>query len=136
MEETPQLLRFERTDTYYDWIARFERRPCSPTLSAQEIALRECARIEVEFDPDHLQQIADARFVQDEHCRRKLAHHSLRLEGTALQFKTERCHLDLFILKPAEAPYFDLFYSWSSVLHGLVEGPYFDEVLKNLTLKN
>lgn len=132
IQESPNSLHFERTDTYYDWMARFERRPCDPALTAKEIARAECARIEVEFDRNRLQQIADAHFVLDSECREELSRHSLRLEGTAKQFQTQRCHLDMLIIKRRQCPYYDLFSSWSSVLHGLIEGPYFDQVLKNL----
>ena len=132
VEESAQLLRFERTDTYYDWIARFERKPCHGLLTPQELAEKECVRMEIEFDREQLQQVEDAYFILDTKCREKLSRHSFRLEGTANQFKTERCYLDLFIIKEEQSPHYDLFYSWSSVLNGLVEGPYFEQVLKNL----
>ena len=134
IEESPTLLRFERTDTHYHWIARFQKRPCPPHLSAQQAAERECQRAEVEFDPDIVEKTADARFIVDSKCRQKLAGRSLRLEGTARQFQHKRCYLDLLVIKEENAPHYLSFYSWSSVLNGLIEGPYFDEVLKNLTL--
>ena len=133
-QESSLLLRFERSDTHYDWVARFERRPCDPSHTAQDIAQQECTRLKVEFDPDRLQEIADARFIADAKCRKQLAQHSLRLEGTAKQFQTERCHLDLFVIKRPQCSHCYMFSSWSSVLSGLIEGPYFDQVLKNLKL--
>ena len=132
VEESGQLLRFERTDTSYNWMARFERKPCHRLLTVQELLQKECARMEIEFDQKELQQVEDAHFILDTKCREKLSLYSLRLEGTANQFKTERCYLDLFIIKEDQSDYYDLFYSWSSVLNGLIEGPYFEQVLKNL----
>lgn len=131
-EESTRLLRFERMDTHYDWMARFERKSCDSSLTAHDLVQQECARMEIEFDQEQLQQVEDARFIRDAKCRERLAQHSLRLEGTANQFKTERCYLDLLIIKQDQSAYYDLFYSWSSVLYALVEGPYFEEVLKNL----
>ena len=126
-------MRFERRDTHYEWIARFERKSCPPTLSAQELAQKECERMEVAFGPHSPQKITDARFIKNAILRKNLSNQSIRLEGTAHQFQTHRCYLDLFIIKRDHSPHYDLFYSWSSVLNGLIEGPYFDQVLENLT---
>ncbi|MCY4645111.1 MAG: hypothetical protein OXB88_10880 [Bacteriovoracales bacterium] len=134
VEESRGLMRFERGDERYDWVARFERKPCLPSSDAKELVQGECERLGIDFDEDRLERIEDARFIQCPQGKKTLGPCSLRLVGTAGQFGTKRCHLDLLVIKRAGRAHYDLFYSWSSVLHALVEGPYFDEVLKNLTL--
>ena len=132
--QSPQALSYARTDCPSDWHAHFERKSCDPILQLQDIAQAECTRLQVQFDPQLVETIADARFVLNAKDRIPLAPSSLRLTGPAGQFSTERCHLDLLVIKHRHCPYYDLFYSWSSILYGLVEGPYFDEVLRGLRL--
>lgn len=133
-EESPQHMRFERQDTHHNWIARFERKPCPPSLTSEEIVQKECERMEIEFGPEPPEKTTDAHFIKNHSLRERLSSQSIRLEGRAHQFQTERCYLDLVIVKQNHCPHYDLFYSRSSVLTGLIEGPYFEQVLKNLTL--
>ena len=58
-----------------------------------------------------------------------------RVEGMATQFGTERIYYDGFILLDQKAGGYLYCESRSSVLNGMVEGPYFEEAIKSIEIK-
>ena len=59
-----------------------------------------------------------------------------RVEGMATQFGTERIYYDAFIVLDRKAGGYLLCESRSSILNGMVEGPYFEEVIKSIEIKH
>ncbi len=112
------LLKYERTDTRYDWYGWFEKKTCDVSDSEESLMEKEIQRMEIKFDEDQLIKEKIGPF--------------LRYETTATQYGTERVYLDLCVHKKETEPYYYLMYSKSSVLNGLVEGPYFEEVLRHV----
>ena len=53
----------------------------------------------------------------------------VRIEGTATQQGTERCYFDAFLFRDHKRGEVLFASSHSSVLNGLVEGPYFEEMI-------
>ena len=56
----------------------------------------------------------------------------VRLEGTATQEQTERLYYDAFLVREIKSGHYLYAESKSSILNGLVEGPYFEEVMLRL----
>ena len=56
----------------------------------------------------------------------------LRLEGTATEDGQERLYYDAFIVRHIDQGQYLYAESRSSILNGLVEGPYFEEVMLRL----
>ena len=132
---SPQALSYARTDYPSDWHAHFERKPCDPILTAP----RYCSS-RMHPPPSTIRPPVSGNYRRmPALCSTpKIASHwpppPCASSGPAGQFSTQRCHLDLLVIKHRHCPYYDLFYSWSSILYGLMEGPYFDEVLRGLRL--
>lgn len=124
----PDHLEFSRTDTRYDWRAIFKiERDCSQSLENYilEYGLEE----KIVFDQEttiskspHLLFLENGFISQVDQY--------LRFEGTATQDQEERIYIDLILLKKGN----DIWHmeSRSSVLHGLVEGPYFESAISQL----
>lgn len=122
-------IKFERTDTRYDWYAHF-------TIEA----LRESHKNIVEEFTDEIHQRKllfdiDAGVIhQPESTKQKaLAKADVaRVEGTATENGIERVYFDAILARDHEAKVRLWAQSKSSVLNGLVEGPYFEYVIQNL----
>jgi hexokinase len=56
----------------------------------------------------------------------------IRVEGKASQKVIERIYYDIYLTRRLNEPGYFIFESKSSVLNGLVEGPYFEESLSEL----
>lgn len=131
-DSSETFLKFERTDTRYDWIGKFEKKSCDPVLAPEEIIKLEAKRMEINFDEEILITTNDSDVVLEPGLRESLKKSFARMESMATQFKDNRIYMDLVIIKEPNKDYYYLMYSWSSVLNGMVEGPYFEEVLKLL----
>jgi hypothetical protein len=55
------------------------------------------------------------------------------VEGKASQNVVDRIYYDIYIMRALNDDGYFIFESWSSVLNGLVEGPYFEEGLSELS---
>lgn len=124
---------FERTDTRYDWKATLNYLPFGPE------ELNDLPSIEESF----LAIIKNKELLFDEvnsvvHTPSDFSEHPLvvsgeweivRLEGTASEKMIERLYYDAYMIRDHgdKAHYFCE--SRSSVLNGLVEGPYFEEMM-------
>lgn len=57
----------------------------------------------------------------------------IRVEGKASQNVIKRIYYDIYLMRAQDDKGYFIFESWSSVLNGLVEGPYFEESLSELS---
>ncbi|MFZ4714643.1 MAG: hypothetical protein ACOYL6_13060 [Bacteriovoracaceae bacterium] len=130
IEETTKL-RFERTDTRYDWYAIFTWKENPENLSLESLAQNWMNEQEIEIDPDRKE-------TSENYCEalKENIEFFYRVEGTATEKESERIYYDLCFIKDKRFPQFFFAENKSSVLNGLVEGPYFEEVLKHLESMN
>lgn len=125
---------YERTDTRYDWRATFiwvnfeDVGPGHEDL--REVFVEMIQEKQIVFDPD-TSIIMNPSDFQSNSAVQSGEVEMLRVEGTATQKETERIYYDAFLLRDFKNQGFLLAQSQSSVLNGLVEGPYFEEVMLN-----
>ena len=121
IEEKSDQLKFERTDTHYDWYSNFQIIDTKDNLHT--IAKSTFKSREIELDPD---------FDLDENLKEKKP--SIRFEGMGTQSDSDRVYYDLFLKQISDNKVL-LAESRSSVLNGGIEGPYFEEVIKRVEVK-
>lgn len=131
-EQTETHLKFERTDTRYDWHATFSYCP-QPTQKEMPQILEDKLNQEgIEFDMDVTFE-TDSRVLFRDSKIQEYFQEVIRVEGKASQNVTERIYYDIFLMRGLHTQGYFVFESWSSVLNGLVEGPYFEESLACLS---
>jgi hypothetical protein len=134
-EQTDQSLKFERTDTRYDWFARFQYFPDHQGKSVPQL-LEDKLNLEViEYDMDVVFE-TDSRVLFRDDQVQELFQEVTRVEGQGSQNVVDRIYYDIYVMKALNDPGYFIFESRSSVLNGLLEGPYFEESLSELGLKN
>ena len=122
---------FKRLDTRYDWEARFiwteEKSPKDIIELFKEKILErkilfdeETSVVHNPSDFTHRDLISSGKFEM------------VRLEGTATADRQTRLYYDAFLIRSLENGHYLYAESKSSVLNGLVEGPYFEEVMLRL----
>ncbi len=125
-------LLFKRLDTRYDWEANFIfLGPQNESLTIQEILKNTIEEKKMLFDqdttiitnPSDFKSLPLLQTGKFEMCR---------VEGTATIDRQERTYYDAFMVRNTNTK--DLYFmeSKSSILNGLVEGPYFEEVIERL----
>mgnify|MGYP000943574812 FL=1 len=130
-QEEDKKLVFKRTDTYYDWNAHFSYLDSSGDL---DLLLGDYLQDnKIEFDPDVSIETRNNLLFTDQSTLSAIQS-CIRVEGKATQDEHERLHLEIYLfrLKNDSRCYF--FCSKSSVLNGLVEGPFFEEAILNMKL--
>lgn len=133
-ESSDHKVRFERTDTRYDWFATFEYFPETEAKGLPEI-LEEKLNLEgIEFDKD-VQFETDSRVLFRDSKVQEYFQEVIRVEGTASQKVVDRIYYDIYIVRGLDDKGHFIFESRSSVLNGSVEGPYFEEGLSELSLE-
>jgi hypothetical protein len=123
---------FERTDTRYDWYARFEYFPDHQDLPLDKILENKLNQEKLEFDQDVVFETDSRVLFRDTDIQRHFQE-VIRVEGKASQDVVERTYYDIYIMRGLEDQGYFIFESRSSVLNGLVEGPYFEESLSELS---
>ncbi len=145
---TFQFHAFYRQDTRYDWRGKFllsnqadvilKNYPGNAEVTTLEnFFIAYCQFEHIEFDSD----VAIMQNTKNPHFKLyALATSSpqsdfqlFRLEGTATVDKENRCYIDLFMAYSASSQALMIFESRSSILNGLIEGPYFEDVIKTIT---
>ncbi|MBT3983743.1 MAG: hypothetical protein HOE90_20480 [Bacteriovoracaceae bacterium] len=127
-EDDESVFVFERTDTRYEWYAEFL------DMGVTDQSLIELTRIDMEKHDIILDQkeirISEACHLFTNEKIIANVEGFIRLEGTGTKESKDRIYLDyvLFRLKDKTTI---MARSQSSVLNGVLEGPYFEEVLKN-----
>lgn len=132
VEETPTHLRFERTDTRYDWHAIFSYFPDHQSKSLPELLEEKLNLEKIEFDMDVVFE-TDSRVLFRSSEVQEHFQEVIRVEGKACQNVVERIYYDIYLMRGLDDQGYFIFESWSSVLNGLVEGPYFEEGLSELS---
>ncbi len=127
------VLVFERTDTYYDWKAHFRWLPFNDGDEQKELktAFAEIIKDKnIVFDSD-TSVIKNPSDFQSHQIFQDEEPDMIRVEGTATQDQQERIYYDAFLIRDKKQKGFLFCESRSSILNGMLEGPYFEEVLLN-----
>lgn len=118
---------FKRLDTKYDWEARFHWNQPSNETDLVKLFQSKIHDRKILFDEDTSIIYNPKDFLLGEF-------EIVRLEGTATMDQQERLYYDAFLLREKKSGNYLYAESKSSVLNGLVEGPYFEEVMKRIEL--
>ncbi len=135
--ENKNLLHFKRLDSKYEWESFFKYLPIESqqedwkNLSIEEVLKSELESKKLLFDldttiitnPSEFSEKSKLDLTQFELCR---------VEGTATIDRQERVYYDSFIIRQKSNNEVLLCESISSILNGLVEGPYFEEVIQRI----
>lgn len=131
VEQKDQLLKFERTDTRYDWYALYQYFSDSNQKPLDEL-LKDKLNLEgIEFDMDVVFETDSRVLFRDPKVAEEFQE-VIRVEGKASQNVIDRIYYDIYLMRRLEDKGYFIFESRSSVLNGLVEGPYFEESLSEL----
>ena len=131
--ESPTQIKFERTDTRYDWYALYTYFPDHEGKDLPKL-LEEKLNLEgIEFDMDVVFE-TDSRVLFRDSDTQKEFQEVIRVEGQGSQNVVDRIYYDIYLMRRLNDPGYFIFESRSSVLNGLVEGPYFEESLAELSL--
>tara|TARA_R110002072_G_scaffold534_5_gene3790 strand:- start:46194 stop:46790 length:597 start_codon:yes stop_codon:yes gene_type:complete len=129
--EEENHLKFERQDTRYDWFCEyqwFEEGRNQRTIEQHIGDFLEEQRIV--FDQDGVVIANPVSFKKIPLLNENTDYQVARVEGCATQDGITRIYFDCFLLHPnPKTDQYFLAFSWSSVLNGAVEGPYFEESL-------
>jgi hypothetical protein len=131
--QTHNQLRFERTDTRYEWYANYAYFPDHQNKDMPRLLEEKLNLEEIEFDIDVVFETDSRVLFRDENVQREFQE-VIRVEGRAAQKVTERIYYDIYIMRRLNNKGYFIFESRSSVLNGFVEGPYFEESLSELKL--
>jgi hypothetical protein len=132
VEETPESLRFERTDTHYDWYASFRYISSHGNKPLTDLLTEKLDLEKMEYDEDVVFE-TDSRVLFRDSEIQEYFQEVIRVEGKGSQNITERIYYDIYIMRAQNDPGYFIFESWSSVLNGSLEGPYFEESLSELS---
>lgn len=131
--QTENEIRFERTDTRYDWYAVFQYLPTHEGKDLPKLLEEKLNLEQMEFDEDVVFE-TDSRVLFRDSKVQELFQEVIRVEGKGSQRVIERFYYDVYLMRALNDPGYFIFESRSSVLNGLVEGPYFEESLSELEL--
>jgi hypothetical protein len=124
-ESKDDFIQFERTDTRYDWKACFHWLPISEEKDPQAIFEEMALKKNIVYDPE----TAVVKVPDMLENLKKEGIEALRVEGTATEDNEHRIYYDAFVLKGNGG--FVFLESRSSILNGLLEGPFFEQCLLN-----
>lgn len=132
-EESPTQLKFERTDTRYDWYALYQYFPNHENKEMPQLLEEKLNLENIEFDMDVVFE-TDSRVLFRDSRVQKLFQEVIRVEGQASQNVEDRIYYDIYLMRAENDPGYFIFESKSSILNGAIEGPYFEESLSELGL--
>lgn len=124
-------LTFYRADTHYDWFFKIGKREEQDLINIKNTFL---ASNQIELDDDAVITTEKSYLLKNEILLKKVEDF-FRIESTATQQQEDRIYLDATWIKFRENFVLE-FISKSSVLNGGVEGPYVEEVIKEIRFKN
>ena len=131
-EQAESRIVFQRTDTRYDWYSRFEYFPNHEDLPLDKILENKLNLEKLEFDQDVVFETDSRVLFRDSEIQEHFQE-VIRVEGKASQDVIQRTYYDIYIMRGLEDQGYFIFESRSSILNGLVEGPYFEESLSELS---
>ena len=126
---------FKRTDTRYDWESRFFWMEEKNELDLIELFKTKIHARKILFDED-ASVVHNPSDFQDKDLIKSGRFEMVRLEGTATADRAQRLYYDAFLIREIDSGHYLYAESKSSILNGLVEGPYFEEVMLRLSLVN
>ncbi len=126
------LVQWERVDTKYDWRAKLEWfESYDKSISIEEDFKNHIEKLEMVFDLD----ASDIRMPADFEEHPSVISKDIeivRIEGTATRAQISRCYLDAFLIRDVTRNKALFATALSSVLNGVVEGPYFEQMMLNI----
>lgn len=131
-EQSPTQIKFERTDTRYDWYAMFRYFPDHEGKDMPKLLEEKLNLEKIEFDMDVVFETDSRVLFRDDKIQSEFQE-VIRVEGKAAQDVVDRIYYDIYLMRRLNDKGYFLFESRSSVLNGLVEGPYFEESLSELS---
>ncbi len=132
VSQTESCMRFERTDTHYDWVATFTYFPDHGGKTLPQL-LEDKLNLEgIEFDEDVVFE-TDSRVLFRDTAIQEYFQEVIRVEGKGTQNVINRIYYDIYFARPLEDKGYFIFESWSSVLSGSLEGPFFEETMAELS---
>ncbi len=132
VSQTESCVRFERTDTRYDWFATFTYFPDHGNRTLPQLLEEKLNLENIEFDEDVVFE-TDSRVLFRDSAIQEYLQELIRVEGKGTQSVINRVYYDIYIARPLEDKGYFIFESWSSVLNGSLEGPFFEETLAELS---
>lgn len=135
--QNPLSLMYKRLDTRYDWEAHFVFTPATTPspLSIQELLKAIIEDKKLLFDQDTTIITNPSDFKKGSLLKNG-DFEMCRVEGTATMDRQERLYYDAFMIRHLSTGSTLFCESKSSILNGLVEGPYFEEVVERLEYTN
>lgn len=130
-EESQHCLKFERTDTRYDWYALYQYFPSHENKELPQLLEEKLNLEKIEFDIDVVFE-TDSRVLFRDDVVQKLFQEVIRVEGQASQDVEDRIYYDIYLMRAENDEGYFIFESKSSILNGAIEGPYFEESLSEL----
>lgn len=132
VEQSEFKIRFERTDSRYYWYSVFAYYPDHQGKSLPDLLSAKLDLEKIEFDTDVVFE-TDSRVLFRDSKIQEHFQEVIRVEGKGSQDVIERLYYDIYIMRAQDDAGYFMFESWSSVLHGMLEGPYFEESLSELS---
>lgn len=126
---------FKRLDTRYDWEAKFIWHQQQSPLDIIELFKKQIVDRKILFDEDS-SVICNPSDFSERELIKSGRFEMVRLEGTATYDRQERLYYDAFLMRELASGAYLYAESRSSVLNGLVEGPYFEEVMSRIELNS
>lgn len=124
---------FKRLDTRYDWEARFIWNEQNSDKNIIELFKEKIHERHILFDEEN-SVIHNPSDFREKDLIKSGRYEMVRLEGTATADRAERLYYDAFLIRDTNNGKYMYAESKSSILNGLVEGPYFEEVMLRLAL--
>lgn len=124
---------FKRLDTRYDWEARFMWFEEKSDKDIIELFKEKIVERKILFDEEN-SVIHNPSDFREKDLIQSGKYEMVRLEGTATADRMERLYYDAFIVRDLNLGHYLYAESKSSILNGLVEGPYFEEVMLRLKI--
>lgn len=126
---------FKRLDTRYDWEARFTWQEEKSELDLIELFKEKIQARKIIFDEENSVIHNPSDFLEKDLIKSG-RFEMVRLEGTATADSMDRLYYDAFLVREIETGHYLYAESNSSILNGMVEGPYFEEVMLRLSFND
>lgn len=120
-EQNEQSLKFERTDTRYDWYALFQYFPDHQDKTMPQLLEDKLNLEKIEFDEDVVFETDSRVIFRDSEVQEKFQE-VIRVEGKGSQDVIDRIYYDIYVMRGLEDKGYYIFESKSSVLNGALEG--------------
>lgn len=131
-DQSEDRIRFERTDTRYDWFATFSYFPGGAEKTLPQLLEDKLNLEKIEFDEDVVFE-TDSRVLFRDSEIQEYFQEVIRVEGKGSKNVVDRVYYDIYIARPLNGDGYFIFESMSSVLNGSLEGPFFEESLSELS---